>query len=95
MAMDDLDAVRAALGYRQLDVIGGSYGATAAQVYLKLHPSSVRTLILSGASAIDVPFFGRYAVNAQRALDQLAKSAPRKPDAGRRSRTGSASSASS
>ena len=72
MAMDDLDAVRAALGYRQLDVIGSSYGATAAQIYLKLHPSSVRTLILSGATAIDVPFFGRYAVNAQRAFDQLA-----------------------
>lgn len=72
MAMDDLDAVRAALGYQQLDVIGSSYGATAAQVYLKLHPSSVRTLILSGATAIDVPFFDRYAVNARRALDQLA-----------------------
>ena len=72
MAMNDLDAVRAALGYRQLDVIGSSYGATAAQVYLKLHPSSVRTLVLSGATAIDVPFFDRYAVNAQRALDQLA-----------------------
>jgi pimeloyl-ACP methyl ester carboxylesterase len=72
MAMDDLDAVRAALGYRQLDVVGSSYGATAAQIYLKLHPSSVRTLILSGATAIDVPFFNRYAVNAQRALDQLA-----------------------
>jgi pimeloyl-ACP methyl ester carboxylesterase len=72
-AMDDLDAVRAALGYRQLDVIGSSYGATAAQVYLKLHPSSVRTLILTGASAIDVPFFDRYAVNAERALDQLAQ----------------------
>jgi pimeloyl-ACP methyl ester carboxylesterase len=72
-AMDDLDAVRAALGYRQLDVIGGSYGATAAQVYLKLHPSSVRTMTLEGATAIDVPFFGRYAVNSQRALDQLAK----------------------
>ncbi|HET9675200.1 MAG TPA: alpha/beta hydrolase, partial [Gaiellaceae bacterium] len=70
-AMDDLDAVRAALGYPQLDIIGSSYGATAAQVYLKLHPSSVRTLILAGASAIDVPFFGSYAVNAQRALDQL------------------------
>jgi pimeloyl-ACP methyl ester carboxylesterase len=73
MAMDDLEAVRAALGYRQLDVIGSSYGATAAQVYLRLHPSSVRTLILTGATAIDVPYFGRYAVNAQRALDQLAK----------------------
>ncbi len=52
--MDDLDAVRAALGYRQLDVLGSSYGATAAQIYLKLHPASVRTLILSGATAIDV-----------------------------------------
>jgi len=71
-AMDDLDAVRAALGYRQLDVIGGSYGATAAQVYLKLHPSSVRTLILESGTAIDVPLFGRWAVNAQRALDQVA-----------------------
>jgi pimeloyl-ACP methyl ester carboxylesterase len=70
--MDDLDAVRAALGYRQLNVIGSSYGATAAQIYLKLHPTSVRTLVLSGATAIDVPFFDRYAVNAQRALDQLA-----------------------
>ena len=33
----------------------------------------MRTLILSGASALDVPFFARYAVNAQRALDQLAQ----------------------
>ena len=73
MAMDDLDAVRAALGYRQLDVIGSSYGATAAQIYLKRYPSSVRTLVLAGATAIDVPFFERYAVNAQRALDQLAR----------------------
>ena len=73
MAMDDLDAVRAALGYRQLDVFGSSYGATAAQVYLKLHPSSVRALILWAGTAIDVPIFDRWAVNAQRALDQLAK----------------------
>ena len=80
MAMDDLDAVRAALGYRQLDVIGSSYGATAAQVYLKLHPASVHTLILSGGTAIDVPFFGRYAVNAQRALDQLATYCASQPD---------------
>ena len=72
MAMDDLDAVRAALGYRRLDVLGSSYGATAAQVYVRLHPSSVRTLVLMGGTAIDVPYFGRYAVNAQRALDQLA-----------------------
>jgi pimeloyl-ACP methyl ester carboxylesterase len=80
IAMDDLEAVRAALGYRQLDVIGSSYGATAAQVYLKLHPSSVRTLILTGGTAIDVPYFDRYAVNAQRALDQLATLCASDPD---------------
>jgi pimeloyl-ACP methyl ester carboxylesterase len=73
MAMEDLEAVRGALGYRQLDVIGGSYGATAAQVYLKLHPASVRTLTLLGGTAIDVPFLDRYAVNAQRALDHWAR----------------------
>jgi pimeloyl-ACP methyl ester carboxylesterase len=72
-AMDDLDAVRAALGYRQLDVYGVSYGATAAQVYLKRHPSSVRTLILDGATALDVPFYGHFAANAERALAQVAK----------------------
>jgi pimeloyl-ACP methyl ester carboxylesterase len=79
-AMDDLDAVRAALGYRQLDVVGGSYGATAAQVYLKLHPASVRTMTLEGATALDVPFFAHFAVNAQRALDQLARLCSSKPD---------------
>jgi pimeloyl-ACP methyl ester carboxylesterase len=80
MAMDDLDAVRTALGYRQLDVIGSSYGATAAQVYLRLHPASVRTIVLAGGTAIDVPFFSRYAVNAQRALDQLATTCAAQPD---------------
>jgi len=80
MAMDDLDAVRKALGYRQLDIIGSSYGATAAQVYLTLHPAAVHTLVLAAGTAIDVPFFYRYAVNAQRALDQLAKSCASQPD---------------
>ena len=72
-AMDDLDAVRAALGYTQLDVYGGSYGATAAQVYLKRHPSRVRTLVLDGSTAMYVPFYDRFAVNAQRALADVAK----------------------
>jgi pimeloyl-ACP methyl ester carboxylesterase len=72
-AMDDLDEVRAALGYRRLDLYGGSYGATAAQVYLKRHPSSVRTMTLVGATALDVSFYGRFAVNAQHALAQIGK----------------------
>ena len=72
-AMDDLDDVRAALGYAQLDVYGASYGATAAQVYLKRHRHSVRTLTLDGATFLGVPFYGSFARNAQHALAQLAK----------------------
>jgi pimeloyl-ACP methyl ester carboxylesterase len=72
-AMDDLEAVRVALGYRQLNVYGTSYGATAAQVYLKRHPASVRSVVLDGGTAIDVPFYGRFALNAERALAQVAK----------------------
>lgn len=50
IAMDDLDEVRAALGYQQINLFGGSYGTRAAQVYLKLHPASVRAVILHGVS---------------------------------------------
>jgi pimeloyl-ACP methyl ester carboxylesterase len=72
-AMDDLDAVRAALGYEQIDIYGTSYGATAAQVYLKRHRHSVRTITLDGASLLGVPFYARFAQNAQHALAQVAK----------------------
>jgi pimeloyl-ACP methyl ester carboxylesterase len=72
-AADDLEAVRIALGYRALDVYGTSYGATLAQVYLARHPRSVRTLMLDGGTFIDVPFYSRFAPNAQRALDLVAK----------------------
>lgn len=50
IAMDDLDDVRAALGYKQINIIGGSYGTRAAQVYLKLHPKAVRAIVLHGVS---------------------------------------------
>jgi pimeloyl-ACP methyl ester carboxylesterase len=72
-AADDLEAVRVALGYRRLDVYGASYGATAAQVYLQRHPRSVRAIVLDGGTGIDVPFYGRFAENAQRALDDVAR----------------------
>jgi pimeloyl-ACP methyl ester carboxylesterase len=74
VAMDDLEAVRRALGYDRIDVYGASYGATAAQVYLRLHPHSVRTLILDGGSLLHVPIYESLAANAERALRaQLAR----------------------
>lgn len=50
-AMDDLDEVRAALGYPTINLYGGSYGATAAQVYLQRYPERVRTATLIGGTS--------------------------------------------
>src|SRR5215213_9848296 len=50
VAMDDLDEVRAALGYGRINIIGASYGTRAAQVYLKRHGGHVRAVILHGVS---------------------------------------------
>jgi pimeloyl-ACP methyl ester carboxylesterase len=68
VAMDDLEAVRRALGYDRIDIYGSSYGATAAQIYLRRHPHAVRTLILDSGSLLGVPIYERLAVNAEGAL---------------------------
>jgi pimeloyl-ACP methyl ester carboxylesterase len=50
IAMDDLDDVRAALGYDRINLFGGSYGTRAALVYLRQHPEHVRTVVLHGVA---------------------------------------------
>jgi pimeloyl-ACP methyl ester carboxylesterase len=69
--MDDIDAVRAALGYAQINLYGPSYGATAAQYYLRQHEDRVRAVVLDGGTLLDVPLFERIAANTQRSLDLL------------------------
>jgi pimeloyl-ACP methyl ester carboxylesterase len=71
VAMDDLDEVREALGYDKIDVVGCSYGATAAQYYLRQHEEHVRSIALCVGSLLDIPVFERWAANTQRALDQI------------------------
>lgn len=71
IAMDDLDEIRAALGYSRINLYGISYGATAAQFYLRQHGDHVRTVILDGGSLLDVPIFERIAPNGQQALDLI------------------------
>lgn len=70
-AMDDLDDVRAALGYDKINLYGESYGATSAQVYLLRHGDHVRTITLAGASLLDVPMFEHYPLSSQKALDYI------------------------
>ena len=71
IAVDDLDEIRGALGYERINLWGGSYGTRVALVYLRKHPTRVRTMILDGSAptAIQLPMF--VARDSQRALDLL------------------------
>ena len=71
IAMDDLDDVRAYLGYDRINIYGGSYGTRAALVYLRQHADRVRSVVLDGVAPTDMrlPLF--LARDAQRAMDRL------------------------
>lgn len=71
IAMDDIDDARAWLGYGKINLVGGSYGTRAAQVYLRRHPDSVRTVILNGVVPMDEALPISHAAGGQRSLDLL------------------------
>jgi pimeloyl-ACP methyl ester carboxylesterase len=69
--VEDLDAVRAALGYERINLYGGSYGTRVALAYLRAHPDRVRSAVLDGVVPPDVALGATAARDAQRALDGL------------------------
>lgn len=68
-AARDLDAVRAAMGYEQLNLLGVSYGTRLALAYLQLFPERVRSLVLDGVVPPDLAIGAAMARDGQRALD--------------------------
>lgn len=64
-AVEDLEAVRAALGYARVNLFGGSYGTRVAQAYLRRYPERVRAAVLRAV----VPVGGNVPVLASRAAD--------------------------
>lgn len=70
-SVDDVDEVRAALGYEKLNILGASGGTRAALVYLRRHPETVRTVALLGVVPMDERGPFSMAGSAQRALDGL------------------------
>lgn len=53
VAADDLDDVRAALGYETINLAGASYGTLTALVYARQHPQHVRSAFLVGTVTTD------------------------------------------
>lgn len=69
LAMADLDDVRAALGYDQINLYGASYGSRAALEYLRRFPDRVRSVVLDSVAGPDLILFDRMPVDGQRALE--------------------------
>jgi pimeloyl-ACP methyl ester carboxylesterase len=71
IAMDDLDDVRAWLGYDRINLFGLSYGTRAALVYMRRHPEHVRSAILFAVAPTDLKMPLHHAESAARAVNLL------------------------
>jgi pimeloyl-ACP methyl ester carboxylesterase len=67
--MVDLDEVRAALGYKQINISGGSYGTRAALAYLKRYQKNVRAVVLQGVAPTNQSMPRDFPQHTERALD--------------------------
>ena len=67
-AVEDLEALRQALGGPKFDLVGVSYGTRVAQQYLKRHPEGVRSIVLDSVAPNELVLGGEFARNLDDAL---------------------------
>ncbi len=70
-AMQDLDAVREALGASRINLIGASYGTRAALEYMRQFPAAVRRTVLDGVAPPDMVLPTSVSSDGQVALEAL------------------------
>jgi pimeloyl-ACP methyl ester carboxylesterase len=68
-AVLDLEAVRAAIGAEQVNLVGISYGTRVALEYLRREPGRVRTAVLDGVVPPELALGSEHARNLESALD--------------------------
>ena len=71
IAMDDLDEVRAALGYDRINVYGGSYGSITSLVYLRQHGDHVRSVAMFGVAPTSARIPLSFAKGVQDSMNRL------------------------
>jgi pimeloyl-ACP methyl ester carboxylesterase len=71
IAVRDLDAVRAALGYELIDLYGGSYGTRVAELYMRRYPAHVHAVILDGVTYPQQAIGVETPQDAERALNLI------------------------
>ena len=80
VAAQDLERVRAALGYKQIDLYGASYGTRMAELYLRRHAEAVQAVILDGVTDPEQAIGPATPFDAERALDLILERCGRTPE---------------
>ncbi len=71
VAVQDLEAVRLALGYPALNLYGISYGSRVAQHFARRYPDATRTVIIDGVVPPQIALGPEIAIESQRAMDTI------------------------
>lgn len=71
LAMQDLDAVRQALGATTINLVGASYGTRAALEYMRQFPRAVRRSVLDGVAPPDMVLPLSFSTDGQTSLNAL------------------------
>jgi len=71
--VDDLEAVRRKLGYKQVDLYGTSYGTRVAIEYMRRYPKRVRAAILDGVVPPSLRTSESFPADGQSSLDRVLK----------------------
>ena len=84
IAVQDLDAVRRALGAERIDLVGASYGTRVALEYLRQFPSATRRTVIDGVAPPDMALPASFSTDNQAAFDALAVACTAEPACTRR-----------
>ena len=79
IAVRDLDEVRLALGYEQIDLYGASYGTRVAELYMRRYPAHVHAAILDGVTYPAQAIGAETPLDADRALHLIVARCRRTP----------------
>jgi len=71
VAVTDMEAVRAALGYPALNLYGVSYGTRVAQHFARRYPGSTRSVIIDGVVPPQLSLGPEIATESQKAIDRI------------------------
>jgi pimeloyl-ACP methyl ester carboxylesterase len=80
VAVADLAAVRAALGFGIIDLYGVSYGTRVAELYMRRYPATVHAVILDGVTYPEQAIGPETPLDGERALDLILKRCGQSPD---------------